>query len=617
MYKLLPILLFVFLLAEEKSAPLIIQSDSLDFIWAEEQLDLSINEFKKQVANIINEDKFLINVDRKVNEVVRVDTTYHEMNTIKYRIIIDYKINIEVNIDKSIELDNSVKQTIESIINIIFQFSKWKIENITFNSVDINKLKNKNKQLSLNRDDIYDDSWAVIIGIDKYKYSDQLNYAVKDAEAVKDMLISKFDFPEKNIRYLTNEEATLSNIKLNLGEVATSAGENDRILVFYSGHGETLKGADGSAKGYIIPYEGRQDNPFGTGFAMDEILTTSQVSNSKHMLFLMDACYSGLMTERGKGLAKPKGERALLKLANKKARQIITAGGRDEQVIERDEWQHSAFTKNLLAGLDDWEADPNNRGYVTADELGTYLRENVIIDSDEQQIPQKGRFLNSGGGEFVFFSNHRENKPNLVDKVRKSNGDDIVVQKAVDGKQGWFEKYGYEDHGIEFVALEGLYQIGFVETIHKEWFVGFFYSHLEYSHLENNFLVDIIGLAPDESHSLIINSYMMDLGYKYFITDRIIPFIAGDVIYNMISFKDVAEETSGDKNLIIFSASGGMWISIFQFDHGSFPMTLGTRVAITSLYSPSSYENYDGILTFDDWEIRLVPSLHLTFTFPK
>ena len=431
------------------------------------------------------------------------------------------------------------------------------------------------------------------------------------------MLISKFDFPEQNIKYLTDEEATLSNIKLALDDIATLAGENDRILVFYSGHGETLKGVDGTEKGYIIPYEGKQNKAYATGLAMDEILTTSMMSPSKHMLFLMDACYSGLMTQQYKGVSKSTEEGYLSKVANEKARQIITAGGRDEQVIERDEWQHSAFTKNLLEGLDTWEADYNKDGCITADELSTYLRENVTEDSDFQQTPQDGRFRNSGGGEFVFFSNHRANKPNLVSQTAKSSGDDIVVQKAVDGKQGWFEKYGYEDHGIEFVALEGLYQIGFVETIHKEWFVGFFYSHLEYSHLENNFLVDIIGLAPDESHSLIINSYMMDLGYKYFITDRIIPFIAGDVIYNMISFKDVAEETSGDKNLIIFSASGGMWISIFQFDHGSFPMTLGTRVAITSLYSPSSYENYDGVLTFDDWGLRLVPSLHLTFTFPK
>jgi len=280
------------------------------------------------------------------------------------------------------------------------------MEDIIFNSVDINKLKNKNKQLSLNRDDIYDDSWAVIIGIDKYKYSDQLNYAVNDAEAVKDMLISKFDFPEKNIRYLTDEEATLSNIKLNLGEVATSAGENDRILVFYSGHGETLIGADKSEKGYIIPFEGKQDNPYATGIAMDEILTTSQMSKSKHMLFLMDACYSGLMTEKSKGLSQPQEQGYLSKVANEKARQIITAGGRDEQVIERDEWQHSAFTKNLIAGLDDWEADYNNDSYITADELSTYLREHVTVDSDFQQTPQDGRFVNSGGGEFVFFNDN-------------------------------------------------------------------------------------------------------------------------------------------------------------------------------------------------------------------
>ena len=73
MYKILPILLFAFLVAEENQEPHFIQSDSLDFIWVEKYLDFGIKEFKKQVANIINEDKFLINVDRKVYEVIRLD----------------------------------------------------------------------------------------------------------------------------------------------------------------------------------------------------------------------------------------------------------------------------------------------------------------------------------------------------------------------------------------------------------------------------------------------------------------------------------------------------------------------------------------------------------------
>ena len=131
----------------------------------------------------------------------------------------------------------------------------------------------------MKRNDVYDNSWAVIIGIDKYQYSDQLKYAVNDAKAIKDMLISKFDFPMYNIKYLVNEEATLSGIKLALDDVATSAGINDRVLVFYSGHGETVKGFDGTEKGYIIPYEGKQNKAYLFGnTAIDNLL-----QNKKHI----------------------------------------------------------------------------------------------------------------------------------------------------------------------------------------------------------------------------------------------------------------------------------------------------------------------------------------------
>ena len=32
-----------------------------------------------------------------------------------------------------------------------------------------------------------------------------------------------------------------------------------------------------------------------------------------------------------------------------------------------DEWQHSAFTKNLLSGLGEWAADGDGSGYITAE----------------------------------------------------------------------------------------------------------------------------------------------------------------------------------------------------------------------------------------------------------
>ena len=49
--------------------------------------------------------------------------------------------------------------------------------------------------------DIYNDSWALVIGINKYQHVDQLSYAVNDAIAVKEMLVNKYGFKEANIKH--------------------------------------------------------------------------------------------------------------------------------------------------------------------------------------------------------------------------------------------------------------------------------------------------------------------------------------------------------------------------------------------------------------------------------
>ena len=50
--------------------------------------------------------------------------------------------------------------------------------------------------------DIYDNSYALIIGIDKYENVQPLNYAVKDAESIQDILVNTFDFPKDNVRLI-------------------------------------------------------------------------------------------------------------------------------------------------------------------------------------------------------------------------------------------------------------------------------------------------------------------------------------------------------------------------------------------------------------------------------
>jgi hypothetical protein len=258
--------------------------------------------------------------------------------------------------------------------------------------------------LAVTTEDIYDNSYALIIGIDKYQNVQPLNYAVKDAEIIQDILVSTFDFPEDNVTLLKNEEATKQNILKSFSEITKKAEDSDRVLIFFAGHGETMDLPEGGEKGYLIPVEGDSEDLYLTGLPMEELRQIALISRAKHMLYLVDACYGGIAAIGSRGLDSKRTPNYIDKITKDKSRQVITAGGRGEQVIEKPEWGHSAFTLNLKRGLQDSRADYNSDGYITANELGLFLREKVTIDSDNQQTPQYGR-MTSQEGEFVFINN--------------------------------------------------------------------------------------------------------------------------------------------------------------------------------------------------------------------
>ena len=114
--------------------------------------------------------------------------------------------------------------------------------------------------LAVTTDDIYDNSWALIIGINKYENVQKLDFAADDAIAMRDILIKSFNFPEDNVTILLNEEATKDNIVKEFSNVAFKAEEGDRVLVFFAGHGETMELPEGGQMGYLIPVNGDADN---------------------------------------------------------------------------------------------------------------------------------------------------------------------------------------------------------------------------------------------------------------------------------------------------------------------------------------------------------------------
>jgi uncharacterized caspase-like protein len=248
----------------------------------------------------------------------------------------------------------------------------------------------------VNVKNFYSHSWAVIIGINDYQIWPRLNYAVNDARSMREKLLH-LGFEADKIFEVYNRDATKEHIlRVVADELPRRTGPNDRVVFFFAGHGQTEELPGGIKRGYLIPVDGDLDNLYARSIPMNVVADISQRIPAKAILFIMDACYSGLALARSSPLSSQI-PGYLEKITTAKARQIITAGGAGEQVVEQE--GHGLFTKRLLEALDR-AGDLNSDGILTAFELGYYLRQKVSGESSNRQTPVFGTM--EGEGEFVF-----------------------------------------------------------------------------------------------------------------------------------------------------------------------------------------------------------------------
>ncbi|HNQ51491.1 MAG TPA: caspase family protein [Candidatus Omnitrophota bacterium] len=246
----------------------------------------------------------------------------------------------------------------------------------------------------------YRKSWAIVIGINKYNVWPPLEYAVRDAQAVA-VKLRESGFDE--VIEILDKDATRERILTVLGaELPRTVGADDRVLIFFAGHGQTETLPDGRDQGYIIPVDGDITNYFTTAISMQQVREISGRVQAKHILYVMDACYSGQGFTRSFGI-EPTVNGYLQKITSLRSVQMITAGGKKEQAVEVQ--GHGLFTQYFLRGLDG-EADRDNDRIVTASELGAYLMPQVSRASGNLQTPQYGRL--DGEGEVVFTVRSKE-----------------------------------------------------------------------------------------------------------------------------------------------------------------------------------------------------------------
>jgi tetratricopeptide (TPR) repeat protein len=258
---------------------------------------------------------------------------------------------------------------------------------------------------------VYHRFHLLLIGINKYKYNTdrrQLDYCRKDVEDLKQMLTQHYGFAGGDIVTLLDAQATRENITNALADLADPkrVSPDDCILIYWSGHGQTIKLPGGGDMGFLLPYDAAAPDaddpnnpvPYSRScLKMEDVWNTLKLSPARHILLLVDACYSGLIAHLkagGGGLSA-----ATLRVwRQRSAMQVVTAGQAGETSQERAEWGHGAFTYALLEELRARSAEP---GMVfTATELYGVLKPAVSNATDGKQTPTMGD--HETNGDFLF-----------------------------------------------------------------------------------------------------------------------------------------------------------------------------------------------------------------------
>jgi tetratricopeptide (TPR) repeat protein len=248
---------------------------------------------------------------------------------------------------------------------------------------------------------------AFCIGINNYPNLPTLEYAVKDAKDIAGVL-KGYDFDEVSL--LTDARATKQTIVNELLRFKSESEENDLFVFYFAGHGTAVSDHEGKERGYLIPVDFKDENNIDEqGISMGLFKDICDTMPNKHILFLVDCCYSGYGLTRSYAIKKePEGDdirEYLDAVTGARAVQLLTAGGKNDLAHERE--GHGIFTSYLLDVLEGKTIHKDD-GVVSTLEMASYIKQNVINKTKGRQNPAFGYLL--GNGDVVFITGKQDRK---------------------------------------------------------------------------------------------------------------------------------------------------------------------------------------------------------------
>ncbi|MDP3111979.1 MAG: caspase family protein, partial [Thermodesulfovibrionales bacterium] len=168
------------------------------------------------------------------------------------------------------------------------------------------------------------------------------------------------------------------------------------------------------------PYDGSVDK-IRMNITMSDIRDTiSKKIPAKHVFYVIDACYGGMLVQTRAVDKQTKRDFAYIQEITKEpVVQVLTAGGKGEEVLDIGKG-HSVFTGRLIEALEKAE------DFITANDLQGIVKEKVFSDArayNHKQTPGYGALY--GVGDYVFV-------PSIEQKVEDTQSKISDMQKEIE-----------------------------------------------------------------------------------------------------------------------------------------------------------------------------------------
>ncbi|MCC5653476.1 SUMF1/EgtB/PvdO family nonheme iron enzyme [Nostoc sp. XA013] len=227
-------------------------------------------------------------------------------------------------------------------------------------------------------------NWAIVVGINNYDNLQSLNYAKRDAEAMKGWFEkeAKFDevflFTEDSPAIKTNPpiqtQPTQGRFKrfLNAQFEEPLLKPEDNLWFFFAGHGKRYVDQD-----YLMFLDSDPTDPT-TAISIDYVTQRLRRCGADNVVLLIDAC-------------RDEGDRSGLGVGAQEQKGVITfySCAPSQKSWEIDELQHGSFTYSLLEGL----RIQGEGNCATVERLEQHLRYRVPEVNADYKKPEQNPYL--------------------------------------------------------------------------------------------------------------------------------------------------------------------------------------------------------------------------------